>query len=194
MTRLHLKHDKNYYIGWNNIQFAIALEIAFQKTCNLNDDNFNMYDRRNFLMCSPLYWQVRNSGCMDEKYKSYWSEIFSEVERPAYEGYPFVNEQDKKVYLLLPSIYKQRKRSYYDRIKAGDLEIQPGRNSLYKLETQKTQKYSVIFELWICKNGIKSKVKTGAAAREPISIFDKSSDKYKHQIISAMSWAIKKET
>lgn len=32
-------------IGWNNIMVAVYLEICFQIMCDLNDDNFNMYDR-----------------------------------------------------------------------------------------------------------------------------------------------------
>lgn len=35
--------------GWSNIQLAICLEVAYQLTCELRSDNFNMYDRGLFL-------------------------------------------------------------------------------------------------------------------------------------------------
>lgn len=35
--------------GWNNLTKTIAFEIAFQLTCQLNPDSFNMYDRELYL-------------------------------------------------------------------------------------------------------------------------------------------------
>lgn len=34
--------------GWSNIMIAVYMEIAFQLTCSINDDCFNMYDRKTF--------------------------------------------------------------------------------------------------------------------------------------------------
>lgn len=45
MTNEPKEDEITLHKGWNNVQYAIYLEICFQLTCELNDDNFNMYDR-----------------------------------------------------------------------------------------------------------------------------------------------------
>jgi hypothetical protein len=49
---------QNFVSGWGNLTIAIALEAAFNLTCELNSDNFNMFDRLLYLSVCPIHGQM----------------------------------------------------------------------------------------------------------------------------------------
>lgn len=169
--------------GWNNLAYAIALEAAFQITCEINSDNFNMYDRVAFLRNTPLFWQIRQKAGFDQWYRNYSNNFVTKTSPK--ESYPYVTDSNTEtIYLFSVSLYEDRKKSFYDKIKSGDLELEHERMKLAKRE--KCANFSLIFDIWKIENGNKIKINSKHGA-------DSNYVRAGETVVSSISWRIKKK-